>query len=391
MRRLIQLLVAGTLAVALAPVAARGQQSAAPMIHGAEVRIQAKKWAEAEQFLREEAIPAFPENAELWYWLGVVYAQGTSRNTEEATAAFAKAKELADPEEAELQEKIDRAVQAIWGPTVNAAAKALEAGDVAKAQSLLEQAVAINPEGPEAWINLGTVYVRQEKHAEAAKAYEKAASLEPENHTLLYNLGITYHQLGREAVAAGDSAAAAAHLDKAEATYQAYLEKNPGDADIINNLASLYQERGEEEKMRETLGEVAEADSVRQEDVYNAGRAFLKGEDYARAEQAFRQTIELTNPNDPTSVEAQEFAMEYLGLVLIQQKKYDEAIEVLQQLVQRKPENATAQEYLGFAYRDSGRKEEAAAAFARAEELRSQGGGTGAVEGGASSAGESQP
>ena len=86
------------------------------MVHGAEVRVSAKKWTEAEQFLKEVALVQFPENPELWYWLGVVYAQGTSRNTEEAAKAFAKAHELADAEDTELKEKIDTAVKAIWAP-----------------------------------------------------------------------------------------------------------------------------------------------------------------------------------------------------------------------------------------------------------------------------------
>jgi Flp pilus assembly protein TadD len=371
MRRLLAL----TFALALSPAVASGQESAAPMIHGAEVRVSAKKWEDAEQFLREEAIPAFPENAELWFWLGYVYAQGSNRNTEEAAKAFAKAHELADPEDTVLKEKVDKAVQAIWGPLVNTAAKAVEKGELEQAEMLLKQAVEINPEGAEAWINLGTVYLRQKKHAEATVAYEKAVALQPENTTLTYNLGVTYHELGRAAKAAGDTAKAAEYLTKAETTYKAHLAKKPGDVDVVNNLAALYQDRGDEAKMRETLGQVAAADSASQEDFYNAGRAFLRGKDYPKAEQAFAKTIALTDESDPASVEMRAFAMEYQGLVLIQQKKYDPAIEVLQKLIALEPDNATAYEYLGFAYRDTGRKEEAAAAFMKSEELKKAPGG----------------
>ena len=63
------------------PAPAVAQQSDAPMVHGAEVRVSAKKWEEAEQFLKEDALVQFPQSAELWYWLGVVYAQGTKRDT----------------------------------------------------------------------------------------------------------------------------------------------------------------------------------------------------------------------------------------------------------------------------------------------------------------------
>ncbi len=363
-------------AICFAPVPAATQESAAPEIRGAEVRISAKKWDDAQRFLEEDAIPKFPESAELHYWLGVVYAQGSNRDTEKAAQAFAKASELADPEDRELETRIDTAVKAIWGPLVNAAAKAADADDFAEAETLLKKATEINPQGPEGWINLGTVYLRQKKHAEAVEAYRKALELQPENETVAYNLGITYHTLARDAAAAGDSVAAAEHYTQAEATYKAYLATHPEDAEIINSLAALYQERGDEGKMRATLGDMAQADSAGQEDFYNAGRAFLKGNDYAKAEEALTKTISLEDASDEASREMTGYAMEYLGLALIQQKKYEQAIDVLRKLVDRAPQSATAHEYLGYAYRDAGRREEATAAFSKAEELKGQGGGT---------------
>lgn len=377
MRHLIAL--AFTLAVApafiltFAPALASGpvpigglawaQGSPGPMIHGAEVRISAKKWDDAQQFLLEEAIPAFPQNAELWYWLGVVYAQGSKRDTEEAAKAFAKANELAGPEDTELKPKIENAVKAIWGPLVNAAAKAADTGELAQAETLLKQAVEINPEGAEGWINLGTVYLRQKKSVEAVGAYEKALALQPENATISYNLGITYHQLGRDELGAGDSAKAAEYLGRAETTYASYLKENPGDVAIITSLAGLYQDRGEDAKVAETLKAVFDADSVAQEDYFNAGLVFLRAKDYPNAERAFGQVIVLSDSTEPRSLES-------MGLVLVQQKKFDQATGVLQKLIALQPDNATAYEYMGFAYRDSGRTEEAAKAFAKAADLR---------------------
>jgi tetratricopeptide (TPR) repeat protein len=348
------------------------------MIHGAEVRIAAKKWEEARIFLLEEALPQYPENAELWYWLGVTYAQGTQRDSEEAAKAFAKARELADPGDAELIGKLDAAVQASWGPLVNAGAKALEEGRLEEAEASLVKATEIKPDGPEAWINLAAVYTKQDKKGEAAAAYEKALALEAENDVVLYNLAVTYHQLGRDAKAAGDEARHQEFLGKAEKLYNAYKEKKPDDPAVLNNLASLYQERGDDAKMREALSGAMAADSVTQESSFEAGRAFLRAKDYQQAEAAFTKTVEMTDESNPTSVEIRGYALESLGLVLIQQGKHDQAIEVLNRLISQQPDLAIAHEYLGYAYRDSGRKDEAIAAFARAEELKKAGGGEGA-------------
>ena len=375
MRRFALVPVLATALAVLAVPSAGQQQSATPMIHGAEVRIAAKKWEEARIFLLEEAPPQYPESAELWYWLGVTYAQGTQRDSEEAAKAFAKARELADPGDAELLAKLDAAVQASWGPLVNAGAKAFEEGRLEEAEASLVKATEIKPDGPEAWINLAAVYSKQDRKEEAIAAYEKALALDAENEVLVYNLAVTYHQLGRDAKTAGDEARHTELLGKAEKLYKAYLEKKPDDPAVLNNLASLYQERGDEAQMREALSGAMAADSVTQESSFEAGRAFLRARDYPQAEEAFTKAVELTDEANATSREIRGYALESLGLVLIQQKKFDQAIEVLNRLTAMQPDLAIAHEYLGYAYRDSGRKEEALAAFARAEELKKEGGG----------------
>jgi tetratricopeptide (TPR) repeat protein len=362
-----------------APTPAAAQQSDSPMIHGAEVRVSAKKWDDAERFLKEEALVQFPNSPTLWYWLGVVYAQGSNRNTEEAAKAFGKANELADPEDTQLKGKIDAAVKAIWAPLVNTAAKAADGGDYAKAETLLKQAIEINPAGPEAYINLGTVYLKQDKWEEAAAVYKEAAELQPENEALTYNLGIAYHQIARDAKAKGDGPKAKENYQLAEATYKAYLAKKPDDSAILNNLAAVYQEQGDEAKMREVLGQVAGSETATQQDYHNAGLAALKGKEYDKAETAFKKALELVDSSNPESVQVGQYSRENLGLTLIQVKKYDEAISVLQTLLASNPDNdtaATAHEYLGYAFREAGRKDEAMAEFAKSEELKKGGGAT---------------
>jgi tetratricopeptide (TPR) repeat protein len=388
MRRSLALAFAFTVAgwgLAAAPAAA--QESAAPMVHGAEVRVSSKKWDDALRFLQEEAIPAYPDNAELWYWLGVVYAQGKDRNTEEAAKAFSKANELVDPEETELKGKIDTALKALWGPLVNSAAKAADAGNLDESEKLLKQAVVMRPDGAEAYVNLGTIYVRQKKNSEAVEAYKKALELQPDNLTVQYNLGISYHELARASRDKGDPAKTTEYYKLAEATYKDYLAKKPGDADIINNLAALYQEQGDEAKMRATLGQVTTSETASAIDLYNAGLAALKGKEYAKAEEAFKKALSTVSQSDPEYAQVSSAGRENLGLALIQQKKHDEAIQVLNELLASNPDDetaSTANEYLGFAYRESGRKEEAQAAFAKSEQLKKGGGGTGGQSGDAS-------
>jgi tetratricopeptide (TPR) repeat protein len=189
--------------------------------------------------------------------------------------------------------------------------------------------------------------------------------------------------MARAAKAKGDGPKAKEYYDLAETTYKAYLEKKPDDAAILNNLAAVYQEQGDEAKMREVLGQVTTSESATQVDYYNAGLASLKGKEYEKAEASFNSALELVDESNPESVEIGQFTRENLGLTLIQLKKYDGAIQVLQALLAGNPDNesaATAHEYLGFAYREAGRKEEAQAEFAKSEELKKGEGGASTAE-----------
>lgn len=80
---------------------------------------------------------------------------------------------------------------------VRMARTAINDGDFAKAEGLLEKAVADNPQSADAWNYLGYVSRKLGKLREAEGFYDKALALDAEHVGALEYLGILYVKTGR--------------------------------------------------------------------------------------------------------------------------------------------------------------------------------------------------
>lgn len=84
----------------------------------------------------------------------------------------------------------------------NLGAEALMAGEVPRAEELLEIASSLAPDFDKALNNLGVVYLRQGRLEEAAELYQRGLEHNPDSAPILTNLARAYQRLGREAEAA---------------------------------------------------------------------------------------------------------------------------------------------------------------------------------------------
>src|SRR6185503_9725021 len=78
---------------------------------------------------------------------------------------------------------------------MDAAAKALDAGDDASAQALLQRIVGENPRDAEAWHTLAAIAVRDGRAAEAVDPAERALSLDRRNPLFLNTLGVAHAEM----------------------------------------------------------------------------------------------------------------------------------------------------------------------------------------------------
>src|SRR5690242_6696764 len=96
-------------------------------------------------------------------------------------------------------------------PALTAALSELQRGDTAEAASLLEAVVAEDPGSAPAWRALGTAYQRSHANQRAIRAFRRALSIEPDSPQTFYNLGSVY-------AAEHDARNALAWLRRARAT-----------------------------------------------------------------------------------------------------------------------------------------------------------------------------
>ncbi len=108
----------------------------------------------------------------------------------------------------------------------------LAGGDTAKALVNYQRALQLAPT-PKAYANLGFIYYRQRRFAEAAEAYRQALALDPASHITFRNLGDVYQRMGRRAEAV-------AAFGKAADLAERMLQINPKDA-VTLSQQSLYQ------------------------------------------------------------------------------------------------------------------------------------------------------
>ncbi len=163
--------------------------------------------------------------------------------------------------------------------------------------------------------------------------------------------------------------------DAAEKDYRKILEQNPRYPSIHFRLARLLLSKPNpspdfaEQAKKELQAELAI-------DPANAGAEYVLGElarqaqDLAAAEQHFAKATEL-DPN---------FADAYLGLgmSLLAEKKYPQAVAPLEKAVKMQPANPAGHYSLATAYARTGRKEEAEKEFALQQQTSGAAGGQGA-------------
>ena len=189
-----------------------------------------------------------------------------------------------------------------------------QAGALAEAVALYEQALSHDPNVPEALSNLGLALKDLGRPDAAVARYEQALALKPDVPEVLSNLGLALKDLGKRS--------------EAIARYRQALALRPNYPEALSNLGNALADQG-------------------------------------RAEEAiacFRQALML-RPNYPE-------ALSNLGIVLRNSGKIDEAITCYEQALALKPSLPDTLSNLGDALQQRGRLDEAIARYEQALALR---------------------
>ncbi|MBW3660649.1 MAG: tetratricopeptide repeat protein [Gemmatimonadetes bacterium] len=340
-------------------------QTCDAFLNGAKARASSEKWKEANAVLGEN-LEGCMGHAEYRYMYGITLAQvAPGDSAGKAIRQVQAADSLNAGADEELQENIDQAMLAMWGPLVNDGIRMLAAGQIEEAQAKLETAAELRPDGKEAHLGLGAVHQARNDHDAAIAEYQKALEIDPAYKLALLRLGQVY-QLKASELAASDDPAEADRATEVAAeaveVYQDYLADNPADMDVKIQLAGLHATLGNQAEAEPIIREVMESDSADANVLTELGFQMANSQQNELAEQLLERAVVLSdsNWNEP---------LNYLAFVQIRQGKLEEAERTLKAQLELDPSNPEAWEYLGYVLRDLERPEEAQTAFERGQAI----------------------
>lgn len=281
-----------------------------------------------------EAIQIDPNYATAYLALGnALYTQRQPDQLEEAAAAYRRATEL------------NRGNVQAWvglGNVLDDLGHLTEDSQtLATAIDAYQQAIALDPNYAQTYVELGIALSRQNRFEEAQEAYQQAIDINPA-------YPVAYVQLGQLFLASNQPEAAIQSFQQAIQLYPDYEAAYNG---IIAAYSQLTQQYPNEAANYVSLGNWLS----------------LQGNADA-ATAAYQQAIAV----DPNHVQYTSDAYNGLGRLLLSQEQTDEAIESYQTAIEIDPTHTFAYVNLGIAWRERGRLNRALDAYEAALQLEDQ-------------------
>ena len=193
-----------------------------------------------------------------------------------------------------------------------------------EARQYLEQTIKLRPNYPEAWNNLGMLAAQQGQTDDAIRRFQESLRLRPSYATALANLGNLYRRQGS--------------FDEAEKLLRRALDITPDDPEVnysIGMLLARQQKLGQAEQFLETALHLRPdyPDALN-----NLGVLYVRERRNSDAQEKFKACIRL----------APAFDQPYLNLARLYalEDEKEKAREVLRTLLQKQPQHKVAQQEL---------------------------------------------
>jgi tetratricopeptide (TPR) repeat protein len=192
------------------------------------------------------------------------------------------------------------------------------------ARRYLEQAVKLRPSYPEAWNNLGMIAAQEGQASEAIRNFKESLLLRPDYVIALLNLGNFYRR--QEA------------YGEAETLLSRALEIEPDDPEVNYSVGMLYARENQFQRASQHLERAVNLCPDYPDALNNLGVLLVREERYSEAKERFETCIRVA-PN---------FDQAYLNLarLYVVLKDKEKAREVLLALLRQQPQHKMAQEAL---------------------------------------------
>jgi len=204
----------------------------------------------------------------------------------------------------------------------------LRRNSLLEAQQYLAQTVKLRPNYPEAWNNLGMLAAQGGNNEEAIRNFQQSLQLRPSYATALLNLGNVYRRQG--------------NLEEAETFLKRAVDSEPKNPEVNYSLGMLYARHNQTGQAVQYLEAAVNLRPEYSDALNNLGVLFVQLQRYPEAEEKFKVCIQ----------EAPNFDQAYLNLArlyLVLNDK-EKARAVLQALLQKQPQHKMAQQMLQLLY-----------------------------------------
>jgi len=199
--------------------------------------------------------------------------------------------------------------------------------DQAKASFLI--ALRDDPSSAEALYGIGSVYLDQQKTAEARESFERAIKLRASYPDTLAN---SWNNLGLLAARDGRPAEAIGYFQEA-------LNLSPDHTIALDNLGSAYRQQKRWDDARKTYERALDVSSNDAEANYGLGMVFAQNDDNARAFDSLQKALKI-RPVYPE-------ALNNLGVLYLRTQRRDQAVASFEDCIRVAP--AFDQAYLNLA------------------------------------------
>jgi Flp pilus assembly protein TadD/peroxiredoxin len=188
-------------------------------------------------------------------------------------------------------------------------------GYLDQAAASFQQVIAAKPQEPEAYYNLGTLYLRKNVLPDARRYLEQTVKLQPDYPEAWNNLGMIAGQEGRS--------------EEAIRNFQQSLSQRPGYVTAMLNLGNLYRRQGTVDEAEKLLNRALELEPDNPETNYSLGMLYARQDQLPRASSYLEKAVSL-RPDYPD-------ALNNLGVLFVRQQNYPEAKEKFETCIRAAP------------------------------------------------------
>jgi Flp pilus assembly protein TadD/peroxiredoxin len=202
-------------------------------------------------------------------------------------------------------------------------------GYIDQAEASFRIALRDDPSSAEALYGIGSVYLDQQKNAEARESFKRVLKLRASYPDTLAN---SWNNLGLLAAREGRTGEAVSCFHEA-------LKLSPDHLIALDNLGSAYRQQKRWDDARKTYERALEVSSNDAEANYGLGMVFAQNDDTARAFDSLQRALQL-RPIYPE-------ALNNLGILYLRTQRRDEAVASFEECIRVAP--AFDQSYLNLA------------------------------------------